>query len=131
MSELVNPSDYGKFLDEILALDKKIRQAAIYDGKYHGKFKETAGFFKEKEIKSSFTLAKNQWTRRKNMGFKIGEPRFTMSQYGKVNRITFPISKESVIVVTTDLNIDVNKLVDNIIGIHHTFEFNLPGFFYR
>ena len=132
LSELVNTQDYGKFLDEILALDPKIIHVAIYDGRYHAKFKnETSGFFKEEEIKTSFSHAKNQWTCRKNIGCKIGEPRFTMSQYGKINRITFPISKECVIVVTTELHLDVNKFVDNIVDVRRAFEFSLPGFFYR
>jgi len=132
VSELVNPNDYGKFLDEILGLDQKIRYVAIYDGKYHAKFKdELLGFFKEKEIKLSFSEAKKKWAIRKQMGLKIGEPRFAMAQYGKINRITFPIGKDGVLVVTTDLYIDVNKLVDNIEEIRRAFEFNLPGFFYR
>ena len=132
MSELVNPNDFGKFLDEILGLDQKIRYVAIYDGKYHAKFKdELLGFFKEKEIKLSFYEAKKNWTARKQMGLKVGEPRFTMVQHGKINRIVFPFGKDGVVVVTTELYIDVNKLVDNIEEIHQSFEFNLPGFFYR
>jgi len=132
MSELVNTNVYGQFLDEILGLDQKIKYAAIYDGKYHAKFKdEVKGFFKEEQIKLSFSETKKQWAFRKQMDFKIGEPRFTMAQYGKINRITFPIGKEGVIVVSTELHMDVNKLVDNIIEIRQAFEFNLPGFFYR
>jgi len=132
VSELVHANGYGIFLDEILGLDQKIRYAAIFDGKYHAKFKnEIMGFFKEAEIKSSFYEAKNKWISLTQIGFKIGEPRFTMSQYGKINRISFPVGKDGIIVVTTDLYIDVNKLVDNIMEIHKTLEYNLPGFFYR
>ena len=132
MSKLVSNTDYGKFLDEILGLDQKIRYVAIYDGKYHAKFKdELLGFFKEEEIKLSFSESKKKWITRKQMGLKVGEPRFTLAQFGKINRIVFPIGKDGVVVVTTDLYIDVNKLVDNIAEIRGDLEYNLPGFFYR
>ena len=130
MSELVHRKNYGKLLDEILSLDQNIRYAAIYDGKYHAKFKdEVMGFFKEEEIKSSFSEAKKKWNLTKQLSFKIGEPRFTMAQYGKINRISFPVGKDGIILVVTELYIDVNKLVDDIIEIRDTLEFNLLGFF--
>ena len=132
VSELVNSNDYGKFLDEVLGLDQKVRYVAIYDGKYHAKFKdELLGFFKEAEIRLSLSEAKKKWTTRKQMELKAGEPRFTMVQDGKINRIVFPIGKDGVVVVSTELYIDVNKLVDNIAEIHGALEYKLPGFFYR
>lgn len=118
MSELVNPKEYGKFFDEILGFDQKIRSVSTYDGKYHAKFKdEFMGFFKEEEIKFSFSEAKRQWAIHEQMDLKAGEPRFTMSQHGKINRIVFPLGKDCIVVVTTELYIDANKLVDKIVQI--------------
>jgi len=122
MSELVSPAEYGKFFDEVMKLDKKIRYAAIYDGHLNAKFRNgIQGYFKEEEIKSSMSEALDRWASRKKMSFKIGEPKFAMAQYGKVNRITISFGNEGVILVTTELDVDVNELVDKIIKIRTRF----------
>ncbi len=122
VSELVGKIDYGMFFDEALALDDHIRLVAIFDSKFHAKFRNgTEGYFKEKEIKSSLSEAQNRWTFRKKMSFKIGEPKFAMAQYGKVNRITIPLDNDGVILVTSELDVDINKLVDGIIEIRTSF----------
>ena len=130
MSELVNPKEYGKFFDEILGLDQKIRSVGIYDGKYHAKLKnQLGGFDKDEEIKFSFSEAKQKWEIREQMDLNACEPRFTMSQRGKINRLVFPIGKDGIVVVTTELYIDANNLVDKIVAIRELLEYNLTGFF--
>jgi len=122
MSELVSPAEYGKFFDEVMKLDKNIRYAAIYDGHLKAKFRNgIQGYFKEEEIKSSMSEALDRWASRKKMSFKIGEPKFAMTQYGRVNRITISCGNEGVILVTTELDVDINELVDKIIGIRTRF----------
>ena len=129
MSELVNQENYGKFLDQVLELDQNIRYVAIYDGKIHSKFREgIQGYFKQEEIESSLSEAQKRWEYRKKMSMKIGAPRFAMAQYGKVNRITFPLGNDAVILVTTELDVYVNKLVDKIIETRHNLENNVYGF---
>ncbi len=122
MSELVSPVEYGKFFDEVIKLDENIRYTAIYDGQLNAKFRNgVQGYFKEEEIKSSLSEAQNRWASRKKMSFKIGEPKFAMAQYGKVNRITMSRGNEGIILVTTELDVDVTKLVDEIIEIRTRF----------
>jgi len=122
MSELLSPVEYGKFFDEVLKLDENIRFVAIYDGQLNAKFKNgIQGYFKEEEIKFSMSEALDRWASRKKMSFKIGEPKFAMAQYGRVNRITISCGNEGVILVTTELDVDINDLVDKIIGIRTRF----------
>ncbi len=126
VSELIGKIDYGEFFDQILAIDEHIRFVAIYDSKFHAKFRNgIERYFKEKEIKSSLSEAQNRWYFRKKMSFKIGEPKFAMAQYGKVNRITIPLDNEGVILVTSELDVDINKLVDGIIEVRTRFFDNL------
>jgi len=118
MSELMSPVEYGKFFDKVINLDRNVRFAAIYDGNLNAKFRSgIEGYFKEEEIKSSMSEALDRWASRKKMSFKIGEPKFAMAKYGKVNRITLPIGNDGIILVTTELDIDINKLTDEIIEI--------------
>jgi hypothetical protein len=132
MSEIVSPVEYGKFFDNVLKLDENIRFVAIYDGELNAKFKEgIQGYFKEEEIKSSLSEAQKRWTFRKKLSFKIGEPKFAMAEYAKVNRITFPLDNEGIVLVTTELGVDVSKLVDKVIEIRNSLNNNVSGFYTR
>ena len=131
MSETGSPVEYGKFFDKVLKLDENIRFVAVYDGQLNAKFKEgIQGYFKEDETKSSLSEAQKRWAFRKKMSIKIGAPRFAMAQYTKVNRITFPLGNDAVILVTTELGIDIEKLVDRIIEISNPNNNNLLAGFY-
>ncbi len=132
MSELISHDDCEKFFDKVMKLDGNIRFAAIYDGQYHAKLRDgIERYFTDEEIKSSLSEAQNRWTFRKKMSFKIGAPIFAMTQYAKVNRITFPLDNEAIILVTTELDVDINKLVDRIIEIRHPLNNKVNGFYTR
>ncbi len=131
MSELISHSDCDNFFNDVLKLDEKIRYVAIYDGEYHAKFRDgIQGYFKEEEIKLSLSEAQKRWAFRKNLSFKIGAPKFAMAEYAKVNRITFPLGNEAVILVTTELGINISKLVDDIIEIRNPLNNHLLNGFY-
>jgi hypothetical protein len=122
ISELISYNEYGEFLDEVLKLDQNIRLTAIHDGQFKAKYQKGVDwYFNREEIKSSLIEAQNRWDLRKKMSFKIGAPKFAMAQYGKVIRITIPLGNEGVILVTTELDVDVNKLVEEIIEIRTKF----------
>ena len=109
--------EYGEFFDRIMKIDPNIRLVAAYDGQFRAKLREgIQRNFPDEEIKSSMIEARNRWITRKNMRFKIGEPKFAMAQYGKVNRITIPLEgNDGVILLTTELDVDINELADKVI----------------
>ena len=128
MAEKVSPVEYGKFFDKVLKLDENIRFVAVYDGQLSAKFKEgIQRYFTDEEIKSSLSEAQNRWAFRKEISFKVGEPKFAMAEYAKVNRITFPLGNEGVILVTTELDVDIDKLVDEIIKIRYPLNNKVTG----
>ena len=122
MSELQSYNKYGEFFDQVLELDKSIRLTAIHDGQFKAKYqKGIDGYFDSEEIKSSLIEAQHRWDLRKKMSFKIGAPKFAMAQYDKVIRMTIPLGNEGVILVTTELDANVKKLVEEIIEIRTRF----------
>ena len=122
ISELINYQRYTEFFDEVLQLDQNIRLTAIHDGRFKAKYQNGVdGYFEEEEIKSSLIEAQNRRDFRKKLSFKIGAPKFAMAQYGKVNRITIPLGQEGVILLTTELDVNVKKLVDSVIEIRTKF----------
>ena len=115
MSDLASQIDYTKFFDRVMALDPNIRLVAIYDGQFKAKFREgIQRYFKDEEIKSTLSEAQKRWDSRNQIGLKVGDPKFAMAQYGKVNRITIPLD-DGVILMTTELDVDINELTDKVI----------------
>lgn len=116
VSELISYNTFGKFFDQVLGLDESIRFVAIHDGSFKAKYQNgVEGYFKEEEIKLSLSEAHNRWDSRKMLSFRIGEPKFAMAQYGKINRITIPLGSEGIILVTTELDADIERIVEGII----------------
>ncbi len=131
MSELISHSDCETFFNDVLKLDEKIRYVAIYDGQYHAKFRDgILGYFKEQEIKSSLSEAQKRWAFRKKLSLQIGEPKFAMAQYAKVNRVTFSLGNEAIILVTTELGIDISNLVDRVLELRNPINKDLVAGFY-
>ncbi len=115
MSKLVSNIDYGKFFDGVMKIDPNIRSVAIYDGQFKAKLRNgVQRYFEDEEIKSLLVEAQNRWDFRKKMSFKIGAPKFAMAQYGKINQITIPLD-DGVILLTTELDVDINELADKVI----------------
>jgi hypothetical protein len=115
MSKLVSDIDYEKFFDGVMKIDPNIRLIAIYDGQFKAKLRNgVQRYFEDEEIKSLLVEAQNRWDFRKKMSFKIGEPKFAMAQYGKINQITIPLD-DGVILLTTELDVDINELADKVI----------------
>ena len=115
MSELASSVDYTKFFDQVMKLDPNIRLVAIYDGQFKAKLKDgIQRYFEDEEIKSTLSEAQKRWDSRNQMSLKVGDPKFAMAQYGKVNRITIPLD-DGVILMTTELDVDINELTDKVI----------------
>ncbi len=115
MSELSSSVDYTKFFDQVMKLDPNIRLVAIYDGQFKAKFRDgIQRYFEDEEIKSTLSEAQKRWDSRNQMSLKVADPKFAMAQYGKVNRITIPLD-DGVILMTTELDVDINELTDKVI----------------
>ena len=116
--------DYGKLCTELLELNEKIRYVGVYNsfsGDVYEKMQNgiTRHFDKEKTRKS-MTQAIMRWKTRKAFSDEIGEPEYSMTKYGKVNRITMGCGKNGLLMFSTEVDAhpcdvisDVKKIVDN------------------
>lgn len=121
MSELAHSMDYTKFFNLVLKLDSNIRLVAIYDGRFKAMFRDgIQRYLEDKEIKSTLSEAQKIWDSRIQMGLKVTDPKFAMAQYSKVNQITIPLD-DGVILMTTELDVDINELTDKVIETHIRF----------
>ena len=115
--------EYGKICDEILDCDSKIRYVGIYDfGELHDKMREGAeSYLSRGETETSLSQAVYRWSTRKKTSEKIGKPIFALAKYEKIYRITIPVGGAGLILISTELDADVNGVVDKILKIKENY----------
>ena len=111
--------EYEKICDEILECDKDIRYVGIYDyGELYDKMKlGLKSHLSRKETEMSLSQAVYRWSTRKKTADKIGKPIYALAKYEKIYRVTIPISGAGLILISIELNADVNMIVEKIITI--------------
>ena len=116
--------DYGKLCSELLELDEKIRYVGVYNSFSGDVFEKMQGgisrHFDKDQTRKSMTQAIMRWKTRMNFGVEIGAPEYSMTKYGKVNRITMACGKDGLLMFSTEVDAhpcdvisDVKKIVDN------------------
>lgn len=118
--------DFDKICDEILNCDSQIRYVGIYDyGELHDKMRTgVSSYLSREETEVSLSQAIYRWSTRKKTVSKIGKPIFAMAKYEKIYRLTIPIGGAGIILVTTELNVNVNEIVDKILEIQSKYSEN-------
>ena len=111
--------EYEKICDEILECDKDIRYVGIYDyGELYDKMKlGLKSHLSREETEMSLSQAVYRWSTRKKTADKIGKPIYALAKYEKIYRVTIPISGAGLILISIELNTDVNMIVEKIITI--------------
>ena len=118
---------YEKICDEILEFNEKIRYAAVYDyGELHDKIRPgVTSHLTREETETSLSQAIYRWSTRKKTADKIGTPIFALAKYEKIYRITIPIGGAGLILITTELDVNVNEIVDKTLEIRDEYKKNL------
>ncbi len=69
------------------------------------------------ETEMSLSQAVYRWSTRKKTADKIGKPIYALAKYEKIYRVTIPIGGAGLILISIELNTDVNMIVEKIITI--------------
>jgi len=111
--------EYEKICDEILECDKDIRYVGIYDyGELYDKMKPgLKSYLSREETEMSLSQAVYRWSTRKKTADKIGKPIYALAKYEKIYRVTIPIGGAGLILISIELNADVNMIVEKILTI--------------
>lgn len=114
--------DYSKLCKDIFDLDQKIRFVAICDRtgeiKYGGLREGIRSLLSSDQTKESVLQAWNRWKLRKALESRIGKGRFSMTEYEKVRRFTVPVDNEHLLLVSTEIDADLN-IIYNILKLIH------------
>ena len=112
-----------KICDEILECDKNVRYVGVYDyGELYDKMRSgLKNHLSREENELSLSQAVYRWSTRKKTASKIGNPIFALAKYEKIYRITISIEGAGLILISTDLEIDVNELVEKVLKIKNKY----------
>ena len=109
---------YGKLCKEILNLDPKIRFAGICDDtgeiKYGGQREGVKNLLSPEETKKSNLQALARWGLRNALAPKVGKGRYAMAEYEKIKRITIPLEDDDLLLVTTEVEVDHGKIINDV-----------------
>ena len=111
--------NFAKLYGEVLAIDSKIRYAAIQNSvgeKIHGGFREGINpILNDDELKMMHYYASQRWQTRKNIEHKLGNTKYAMAEYDKLKRISFPIDEKHLLMITTEIDSNHTRIIENIL----------------
>lgn len=58
-----------------------------------------------------------RWGLRNALAPKIGKGKYSMAEYEKLKRITFPLEESDLLLVTTEVDADHKKIINNILDL--------------
>jgi hypothetical protein len=67
------------------------------------------------ETKRSNLQALARWALRNSLSPKVGKGKYAMAEYEKVKRITIPLDNSHLLLVTTKVNADHSRLIDQVL----------------
>ena len=111
--------DYNQLCKDILGLDAKVRFAGVCDEtgeiKYGGQRGGIKNLLTQEETKKSNLQAMARWGLRNSLSPKVGRGKYAMAEYEKIKRITFPLDPDHLLLVTTEVETEHNKVIDKIL----------------
>ena len=119
--------DFDRLCKNILGLESEIRFAGVCDDsgaiKYGGQREGITNLLSPEETKRSNLQALARWALRSSLHLKVGKGKYAMSEYEKIKRITFPLEENHLLLVTTEVDADHNKIEETFCPCLHDEDF--------
>jgi len=113
--------NYDELCKNIMNLDKKIRFVGILgkngDLISGGLNEGVGGFLTPNEAKMSLHYAAQRWETRKNLSYKIGKPKYSMTMYEKIKQFSIPINNNDLLLISTESDSDHEKLINDVLNL--------------
>src|SRR2546425_8714122 len=111
--------DYSKLCQQIMALDPRVRFAGICDDTgeilYGGQREGVKDLLSREEARRSNLQALARWGLRYTLASKIGRGKYAMAEYENIKRITVPLDNDHLLLVTTEVDLDHEKIINDIL----------------
>lgn len=111
--------DYSKLCQQVMALDPRVRFAGICDDTgeilYGGQREGVKDLLSRDETRRSNLQALARWGLRYTLASKIGRGKYAMAEYENIKRITVPLDNDHLLLVTTEVDLDHEKIINDIL----------------
>lgn len=112
--------DYSKLCQRVMDLDPGIRFAAIcdYTGQnvYGGQRDGIKNLLAKEETRQANLQALATWALYHPLELKVGRGKYAMVEFEKIKRITVPLDKDHLLVVTTEVDTDHENIIKAILS---------------
>lgn len=114
-------SDYGNLCETLFEIDPRIRYVAIYHKSGHcvcgGMRNGLEALLPPEELTKSAIQTIMRWETRNALSTFIGKGRYSMAEYEKIKRMTFPINQTKLLLVSTEINANHNLIISKVLNI--------------
>jgi hypothetical protein len=66
------------------------------------------------EVKMSLHYAAKRWETRRNMSHRVGNAKYSITEYDKVKQISIPLSDTELLLISTDTKIDFKEILESV-----------------
>lgn len=113
--------EYDELCKKIMNLDNKVRFAGIL-GKngdiISGGLREGVdGFLTPNEAKMSLHYASQRFETRKNLSYKIGRPKYSLTVYEKIKQFSIPLNNNDILLISAELDGEHEKLIEKTLNL--------------
>lgn len=116
--------NYDKLCKDVLELEPQIRFAGIYTKRGEimgvGMRENVTSLLNPDEIKMSLYHATLRWETRKALSHRIGNEKYSVTEYEKVKRISIPIEDKYLLLISTETRVDHDKVIKEIFKLIET-----------
>lgn len=111
--------DYSKTCSVILGLEPQIRAVLVYH--FNGELlgggmrEGVESYLPPEEITRSTLNTILRWKTRELLYPFLGNGRYSITEYEKIKRITFPLNKSVLMIVATEIQVDHDAIIKKIL----------------
>lgn len=66
------------------------------------------------EVKMSIHYAAKRWETRRNMSHRVGNTKYSITEYDKVKQISIPLSDSELLLISTDPKTDFKEILESV-----------------
>lgn len=111
--------DYSKLCSLVLGIEPQIRGVFVYHHNGEllagGMRNDVQVYLPREEITKSIRNTISRWQTRKSLYPFFGAGKYSITEYEKVKRITFPLNAHLVLVVSAEVEVDHDKIISKIL----------------
>jgi hypothetical protein len=112
--------DYSNLCQRVMDLDPGIRFAGICDNTgenvYGGQRVGVKNILSKEETRQANLQALATWALYLPLELKVGRGKYAMVEFEKIKRISVPLDKDHLLVVTTEVDIDHENMIKAILN---------------